>query len=116
MLEQAKSQINSNKYNDAEKTARLILKKQPANYPAHNILGLALQGQQRYEDAIAVFKQATKFSAKDIAGWLNLGNTYFLQKKFDDAEKYFEIVLSLDKKNIHALRHLSFISAPHAHR
>src|SRR3954469_15735820 len=58
----------------AETVARQLIVREPTRVQALNALGLALQDQQRLDEAIAVFRQASTIEPAYIAAHLNLAS------------------------------------------
>lgn len=80
----------------------------------HNYLGTALRTQGYYNEAIAEYNKAIKFNQNYAPAYMNLGITYFYQKKFRESiaslqkaislnpnypDAYFFIAQSYDKVN-----------------
>lgn len=103
MLEKAIEQLKGNKLLEAEASVRAIIIKQPGYYQAYNILGIALQLQQRFDEAATVFKKATQLNPRDVSAWINMANTYAKQQKLEEAIKHFDIALNIDPNNLQAL-------------
>lgn len=104
MIEKIINQINNKDYINAEKSARAFVKKQHNNYQAHNLLGVSLQMQGKFDDAISTFKQARKINPKDPASLINISNTLAKKGELDESLKHLDIALKLFPKNINALR------------
>jgi protein O-GlcNAc transferase len=58
--------------NGAETVARQLLQREPTRVQAMNALGLALHDQQRFSDAVALFRQAVTLQPRYVAAHLNL--------------------------------------------
>ncbi len=55
-----------------------------------DFLGLAYRGKEHFEEAAAHFKKAVELEPEYAPALNNLGETYLLQKKWDDAIKIFK--------------------------
>lgn len=104
MVQKIINQINNNDYIKAEKSARTLIKKQHNNYQAHNLLGISLQMQGKFDEAISAFKNARKIDPKNPASLINISNTFAKKGDFQESLKHIDIVLNILPKNIDALK------------
>jgi protein O-GlcNAc transferase len=104
MIQKIINQINSKDYIKAEKNARAIIKKQHNHYEAHNLLGISLQMQGKFDEAISVFKNAMKIDPKNSASLINISNTFAKKGDFQESLKHIDIALNILPKNIGALK------------
>jgi TolA-binding protein len=58
----------------------------PNYYPAHNNLGSAYLGQQKFEEAQTEFEAALKANQNDVEAYFNLANVLLLTQRYPDAE------------------------------
>lgn len=57
---------------------------------------LALQRQEKYEDALPYLKRMNELFPSDVRGWFQLGVSYFRTEQYDDAIKAFTKVIELN--------------------
>jgi Flp pilus assembly protein TadD/nitrogen fixation-related uncharacterized protein len=75
--------------------AERMLAVSPDAAPVHNFLGMALQGQGNFNEAVSHFQQALRINPNDIKAAYNLGYTLMEHHKFADAAEYFRYALHL---------------------
>lgn len=86
-----------------------ILEKNPADLSASIIKGQALEGLQRYSDAIAVFMKTLVDNPDSIEANFHLGNLFLSIGELNRAEAYFEAVLKLKPDHDLAIQNISSI-------
>lgn len=57
---------------------------------AHNLKGVILETMERYEDAIASYEQALRYTPDDINIKFNLASAYFKNKDYEKANAIFQ--------------------------
>ncbi|HWU82656.1 MAG TPA: tetratricopeptide repeat protein [Methylophilaceae bacterium] len=77
--------LNSGQLPQAEHMAKSLLQRYPAAFILHNVLGLALEGQQRYPEAEQVYRMAIQIDGKIGEIHFNLGVVLANQGKSEDA-------------------------------
>jgi protein O-GlcNAc transferase len=95
-LLQAFEQYEKGNFQHAEDICRKILKAQPNNIRAHNLLGDILRGERKFDESIIHYKRAMKIDPKFPASYFNLGKTLQQKGEFDDAITYYQKVIDLD--------------------
>lgn len=73
-----------------------------------------LEGKIYYEQGLFIeasteFEFARNYNYSNKEMLLLAGNSYMFQKRYDEAEKSFRELISLDKKNIHAMNQLAIV-------
>jgi tetratricopeptide (TPR) repeat protein len=58
----------------------------PNYYPAHNNLGSAYLGRQKFDEAQAQFEAALKANQNDVEAYFNLANLLVLKQHYDEAQ------------------------------
>jgi tetratricopeptide (TPR) repeat protein/serine/threonine protein kinase len=76
---------------------------------ARNNLGIALENQGQYDEAIACYRKAMALDRKYSAPHNSLGNLYFDQKDFEKARVCYLKALELDPNNTQALNNLGIV-------
>ena len=73
----------------------------PDFYEAHLLLGTALMDAREWKKAETVFQRAVELKAGSAPAILSLGEVYWRQKRYDEAEKTLLDGLKLDDKSWH---------------
>jgi len=81
---------------EAEKILLPLVKAEPGSAAAWNLLGAALDEQNKHEQAQAAFEQAAKLAPRAAPVWNNLGNHYVACGNPAKALESFRKVLALD--------------------
>jgi serine/threonine protein kinase/tetratricopeptide (TPR) repeat protein len=85
-----------NRWEEAEKTFRRILKEHPNFWVAYNELGFGLHGQARYREAIQAFRAASLAAPKNALSLANLGGEYLQVGEFAEALRSLQRGLALE--------------------
>lgn len=73
----------------------------PEFYEAHLLLGTALLDAREWKKAETVFQRAVELKAGSAPAMLSLGEVYWRQKRYEEAEKTLLAGLKLDEKSWH---------------
>jgi tetratricopeptide (TPR) repeat protein len=95
-LAQAAELLGQQKPKDAEAVLRRIVKAEPGNASAWNLLGAALDSQHACPEAEAAFQRAARLAPGAAAVWNNLGNHYTACGDSIQAGEAFRKVLALE--------------------
>jgi eukaryotic-like serine/threonine-protein kinase len=93
---QAQIYTRLNRWEDAEKSLRRVLKEHPNYWLAYNELGFGLHGQARYQEAVQAFRAASLAAPKNAMALSNLGGEYLQIGKFDEALESLKRGLALN--------------------
>lgn len=74
-----------------------------------NLLGMIYHQKKDYDRAETAFRDALRLNPNSIETHINLGKSYFLQKKHDLAEREFLATLSRDSRNRAATYNLGLV-------
>jgi eukaryotic-like serine/threonine-protein kinase len=96
LVRQAQIYTRLNRWEDAEKSLRRVLKEHPNYWLAYNELGFGLHGQARYQEAIQAFRAASLAAPKNAMALSNLGGEYLQIGKFDEALESLKRGLALN--------------------
>ena len=83
-------------YRTPESIWQNTLAHNPESWMAHVKLGSALLRQQRYEDAITHYSQATRIAPDILDNWENLGNALVSDGRTDEGLKLLEWITEKD--------------------
>ena len=98
------------KYENAIDSAKLLLSKSDkiqTDQIAHYREGTGYFDLGMYKDAIEEFNKALKIQPENIKTLINLGWSYVLSEKFEEAESIFEKASQLEKENVYVLNGLA---------
>jgi Tfp pilus assembly protein PilF len=79
------------------------------NALAHNNLGLALEQQERFEEAIGHYQSALDIDSEGVEAYNNLGIVFHRQGRFDEAIQQYEQALRVAPR--FAITHANFAAA-----
>jgi uncharacterized protein (TIGR02466 family) len=65
--------FNSGRLQEAEAVAKALLRNYPSTFILHNVLGVALEGQRKFEEAAAAYRKALEIEPKIAEIHFNLG-------------------------------------------
>jgi tetratricopeptide (TPR) repeat protein len=82
---QARIYTRLNRWGEAEKTLRRVLKEHPNHWFAYNELGFGLEEQGRYQEALEAFRAASLAAPKNSITLSNLGVEYIQIGQFAEA-------------------------------
>jgi len=87
--------LNTQKVEEAETALRSALTYVRSNPDTYFYLVLALQRQQKYDEALSYLDKMIETHPSDIRGWFQLGVSHFRIGKYDDAIQAFSEVIRL---------------------
>ena len=93
----------------AEVKAKKLIKKFPNYLAVYNLLGLCLQSQKKFSEAMKYYKIAIQNNPKFFVAINNLGNTYHAMGDLKNAQSYFERAIEINPKFTHAICNLGNI-------
>jgi len=85
----------------------ILLKKEPYSDYIWNLMGLAQQSMQDYEDSKNSLLKAIKLNSKNFVAMNNLGNTYKYLKDYKNAQKQYEDAININGKYISSITNLA---------
>lgn len=91
--------ISSAQWKKAEEALKLALEEDKENFDARSLMANALSGMGRSEEALAMLRQMSDSSPKNIQALLNLGNAYVDADQHDKAKETFGKIDLLDPDN-----------------
>ena len=90
--------IKNNKFHDAEKIFKSLLKEKPFSPEINHFLGISYQLLNKVNEALFYYKETVKFKPDFAEAQKNLGNIYYRLGKVDEAIDHFQKSLKLDPK------------------
>ncbi len=97
------------RYPHAEEVCRQILKQNPDQADAHNILGVALNAQGKTKEAVQMLKRAIKLAPQAASFHANLGEVERQRGNNVDARTAFRKAIELDPRNAPAHNNIGII-------
>ena len=97
------------RYKQAERVCRQIIKHKPSTSDAHNILGVALNAQGRTDDGIASIKKAIKLTPDVASYYANLGEIQRMAGYLPAAQKTLKQGIRIDPNNFQAHNNLGIV-------
>lgn len=94
-LKQALDLHQAGKLADAGQIYRDILKADPDNVDALNLMGVLLQSGGEIDTAVMLLEKATQIAPDYVAAWVNLGNALQQSRRLEDAVQAFEKAMTL---------------------
>ncbi len=100
----------------AESAYRELVELRSEYWRAHDILGVFLSSQGRYDEAAGEFARVTEIAPGNAYAYRNLGAMYYYLDRLDDAAETFEVAVELspDYSTYSNLATLHFASARYA--
>ncbi|HUK30677.1 MAG TPA: tetratricopeptide repeat protein, partial [Candidatus Acidoferrum sp.] len=89
-LERAALDMIHKDYASAEAVYRTLIKQNPNDAALWNHLGIALQQQDKFNDALKSYEHASKVDKKGGEAWNNMGTVYFQQAKWAKAVRTYQ--------------------------
>ncbi|MEA5571356.1 tetratricopeptide repeat protein [Calothrix sp. UHCC 0171] len=106
LIQTANSQMQSGNLTGAEENLRQLVKKFPKDAFGHYQLGNVLLRQEKPENAIASFQEATRLNPRYALAYNGMGISYASQEKWDDAITQFRKALEINPEYGDALMFL----------
>ncbi|MDG1096356.1 MAG: tetratricopeptide repeat protein [Methylophilaceae bacterium] len=91
-------QLNSGQLAQAAQTANSLLIKHPNAFVLHHVLALALDGQQKFADAVVSYQHAIKLQPNTADLYFNLGIALNHLNRFDEAINAYQQAIRLQPK------------------
>ncbi len=89
-------QLNNGQLPAAEQTAKSLLTKHPNAFILHHILALALDGQQKFSEAVPSYQKAIALQPNNTDLYFNLGIALSNINHFDEAIKAYQKAVALN--------------------
>jgi tetratricopeptide (TPR) repeat protein len=86
-------------YANAAEVYRSLLKETPNDARLWNRLGIALQQENMFNEALKSYQHAARLDSKSGDSWNNMGTVYFQQIKLAKAVRAYKKAINLDPQN-----------------
>jgi len=96
-------------YISAEVKAKKLIKKFPNYQAVYNLLGLCLQSQKKFSEAMKYYKIAIQNNPNFFVAINNLGLTYHAMGDLKNAQSYYERAIEINPKFTHPISNLGNI-------
>jgi tetratricopeptide (TPR) repeat protein len=90
-------------YEKSEGSSREALRLKPDYADAINMLGVVASRRKQYAEAVTEFERAIRLTPNDGVFYHNLGKTYFLMGRKEDAQRVYRKLLTFDKESARRL-------------
>jgi serine/threonine protein kinase/Tfp pilus assembly protein PilF len=95
LINQADLYTRLNRWDDADKTYKKILKQRPNNWLAYQEMGINYSAQGKYPEALGAFRAASLAAPKNALALSNVGTMYLLMGQTQEAEEHLRRSLAL---------------------
>ena len=106
-LDRGRLYLAAREFNHAEDEANFILKQEPKDVGAYQLLGAALIGQQKPDLALAAFSKLTELRPNDPSAYVNLALVEISLNRYAEAEQHLKKAAAVDPKSIQAYTDLA---------
>ena len=101
-LDRGRLYLAARQFGNAENEANFILKQQPSDVGAYQLLGVALVGEQKPDQALAAFAKVTELRSNDPSAYINIALVEISLHRSADAEQNLKKALAVDPKSAQA--------------
>jgi tetratricopeptide (TPR) repeat protein len=106
-LDRGRLYLAAREFDQAEDEATFILKQEPKDAGAYQLLGAALIGQQKPDLALAAFSKLTELRPNDPSAYVNLALVEISLKRYAVAEQHLKKAAAVDPNSIQAYTDLA---------
>ena len=106
-IDRGRLYLAARQFDKAEEEANAILRQEPKNVGAYEILGAALGGEQKHDQALAAFSKVVELLPNDANSYLNLALIEISLRQWTDAEGHLKKAVSTDPKSVRANLYLA---------
>lgn len=96
MTKKAEALVESQKYPEAEKLTRRLIKISPDNIQLAKLLGESCYRQGKFQEAYDIYQKLSEKRPEDAANFNNMGQCLIMQNRFEDGIKKMLIARDLD--------------------
>jgi len=98
-IDRGRLYLDARQFGDAETDANYILKQQPGDAGAYQLLGTALMGEQKPEQALAAFAKGIELRPNDASTYINIGLVDISLHRPADAEQNLKKAVEVAPKS-----------------
>jgi len=106
-IDLARLYLAARQFDVAEGEANAILQQEPKNVGAYEVLGAALGGQQKPDQALEAFSKVVELLPNDANSYLNLALIEISLRRWSDAEGHLKKAVATDPKSVRANLYLA---------
>jgi predicted O-linked N-acetylglucosamine transferase (SPINDLY family) len=108
-IEQAVNYFKTGNFITAKKKLSELIEKSPNNHSLHNLLGVVLINQKKFDQAIVSFKESIQINPDFAQGYNNLSIALLALKKFEESINYCQKAIEIEPNYIEAYYNLGFV-------
>jgi tetratricopeptide (TPR) repeat protein len=106
-LDRGRIYLAARQFNDADDEANFILRQDPRDVSAYQLLGAALIGEQKPDEALAAFAKVTELLPNSSSAYVNMALVEVSLHRLPDAEKHLKRAVSVDSRDTQAYMDLA---------
>jgi tetratricopeptide (TPR) repeat protein len=97
-LDRGRLYLAARQFDKAEEEANAILQKEPKSVGAYQILGAAMMGEQKPDEALAAFSRVTELLPNNPSAYVNIALVEITLHQFAPAERHLKKAIAVDPK------------------
>ena len=101
-LDRGRLYLAAREFDKAEEEAQFILQQEPNNVAPTQLLGAALIGKQKSDQALAAFSKVVELRPNDPSAYVNLALVEISLHRFREAEQHLKKAVAVDPKSMQA--------------
>jgi tetratricopeptide (TPR) repeat protein len=106
-LDRGRLYLAARQFHDADEEATFILKQDPTNVGAYQLLGAALIGEQKPDKALVAFEKVTELLPNSSSAYVNIALVEVTLHRLQDAERHLRKAVSVDSRDMQAYMDLA---------
>jgi len=99
LIQSSLADFDAKNYDQALKKLQSVDKSMPGDPFVLNLLGAAYTKKKEYTTAQGYFEKALALQANFFPAKFNIGELFFLQRRYAEAKQYFEAMQQMDSRN-----------------
>jgi tetratricopeptide (TPR) repeat protein len=101
-LDRGRIYLAARQFRDADEEANFILKQDPKDVAAYQLLGAALIGEQKPDRALAAFEKVTELLPNSSSAYVNIALVEVSLHRWPDAERHLKKAVLVDSRDTQA--------------
>jgi tetratricopeptide (TPR) repeat protein len=106
-LDRGRLYLAARQFHEADDEANFILKQEPGNIGAYQLLGAALIGEQKPDKALVAFEKVTELLPNSSSAYVNIALVEVTLHHLQDAERHLKKAVSVDSTDTQAYMDLA---------